>query len=165
MLVATGELYAYVNVASDSSLTLRKAPTTASASLGYLRRGAKVQMLAFDDEWACVSTEAGVQGFVARQYLYLPGNSAGDQPVANDEPKEESSKGFREVKTSIVFCRRAAIVRTDARLYQSYSTASAVLATLPASAKVTVAAYNQKWAYVSCESGKGFVLLKYLKAA
>ena len=164
MLVATGELYAYVNVSSDSTLTLRRAASASSESIGALRRGAQVRMLAFDDEWACVRTEAGATGFVARRYLYLPGSSSGDQPVAKDEPKEAFS-GFREVKTGVVFCKRAAVVKSETKLYQSYSTASAALAALPASAKVTVTAYNKKWAYVSCESGKGFVLLKYLRAA
>ena len=164
MLVATGELYAYVNVSSSSSLTLRRAASTSSSAIGALRRGAKVQLLAFDDDWACVRTDAGATGFAARRYLYLPGSSSGGQPVAEDEPKEVFS-GFREVKTSVVFCRRAAKLKAEAKLYHTYSTASATLAVLPASAKVTVTAYNAKWAYVSCESGSGFVLLKYLRAA
>ena len=48
MLVATGELYAYVNVSSSSSLTLRRAASTSSSAIGALRRGAKVQLLAFE---------------------------------------------------------------------------------------------------------------------
>ena len=174
MLVANGTIYAYVNVSADSSLTLRKAASTSSAPVAYLKRGAQVQMLAFDDHWAYVRTTAGKSGFAARKYLYLPGSDGGSQPIVQDTPKQEApaqkpeSSGsafekFKEIKTDIVFCKIPARTKSQVNMYESYSTSSAKLGTLPASARVTVLAYNKQWAYASFGSHKGFIPLKYLK--
>lgn len=162
MLVATDTLYAYVSVSAGSSLTLRRAASTASAAVGYLTRGTRVTMLAFDDDWACVRAPSGVTGFAARRYLYLPGSSSGGQPVVEDVPREPEK--FREKKTGITVCNRAALTRSATELYRSYSTDSAVLARLPASTKVRVTAFSKKWAYVAFGGRNGFVLLKDLKA-
>lgn len=167
MLVATGTLHAYVNVTAGSSLTLRKSPSTSAVAIGYVQRGVRVTVLAFDDDWACVRTEAGVTGFAARAFLYLPGDSGGGQPVAEDVPKQEEEKSgrFTEKKTGIVFCNRKGVTRVQTKLYKTYSTASAALLSVPQAKQVKVMAYNKNWAYVSYGGKKGFVLLKDLKAA
>lgn len=159
--MATGELYVYVNVSQGSSLTLRWAPSTSAAATGYLSNGTKLQMLAFDDEWACVRTRSGKTGFAARRYLYLPG-SADEQPVVEDEPKDEVKK-FKEVKTDVVFCNRRGRATDSVKLYQSNSTSSKALCTIPASAEFTVYAYNRRWAYVRYSGRKGFVLLEHIR--
>lgn len=174
MLVATGTLYAYVKVSEGSSLTLRKAASTSSAPLAYLKNGAQVLLLAFDDEWAYVRSASGTSGFAARRYLYLPGADE-EQGKAEDTPKQEetaapeedtsaSSKKLTEVKTEIVFCDIEARTTAAVKVYQSYSTSSAQIGSLKADAKVTVTAYNKNWAYITVGSRKGFVQLKYLKA-
>lgn len=174
MLVAAGTLYAYVKVSEGSSLTLRKAASTSSAPLAYLKNGAQVQLLAFDDEWSYVRSASGTSGFAARRYLYLPG-ADGDQPEVQDTPKQEepdapqsggssSSGKLKEVKTQIVFCDIDARTTAAVKVYQSYSTSSAQIGSLKANAKVTVTAYNKNWAYITVGSRKGFVQLKYLKA-
>lgn len=173
MLVVTGTLYAYVNVSANSTLTLRKAPSTTAAPVAYLRRGTQVRMIAFDDDWAYVRTGSGVSGFAARRYLYLPGSDSGSRPTEPPEataapkptatPKPSSSGKFREVKTNVKFCRIPARTRSQVKMYKSYSTGSSVLGSLPASAKVTVLAYNSSWGYVSFGGKKGFIQLKYLK--
>lgn len=178
MLVANGTIYAYVNVSANSSLTLRKAASTSAAPVSYLKRGAQVQLLAFNDDWAYVRTTGGVSGFAARRYLYLPGSDSGSQPAVQDTPKQEkpnSSSGsgtdssesafhkFKEIKTNIVICSIPARTKTQVKMYKSYSVSSAVLGTLPASARVTVMAYNKQWAYASFGSKKGFIPLNYLR--
>jgi len=175
MLVATGTLYAYVKVSSGSSLALRKAASTNSAPLAYLKNGAQVQLLAFDDDWAYVRSTSGLCGFAARRYLYLPGSSDDSLPTVEDTPKDEptdagndknlsSSQKFKEVKTNITFCNIAARTKAAVKVYNSYSTSSAVLGSLPASTLVTVTAYNSSWAYVKIGSKRGFIQLKYLRA-
>ena len=175
MLVATGTLYASVSVSSGSTLTLRKAPSTSAAPLGYLRSGQQVIVLAFNDDWACVRTLSGQSGFAARKYLLLPGEE-GSQPAAEDQPldkdEEESDdavqdagkKAFKGVQTDITICDIDARTKTAAKLYKSDSTSSAVLVQLSASAKVKVMAYNSGWAYVQYGSRKGYVQLKTLRA-
>lgn len=163
MMVATGTLYAYVSVSAGSSLTLRKSASTAAAPVAYLQRGTRVQMLAFDDDWACVRTASGRTGFASRRYLRLPGEAEA-QPVAQDVPKAQGAK-FREKKTDVTICNRAAVTKLATKLYAANSTSSAVLGSLPAAAKVTVTAYNKTWAYVCFGSQRGFVPLKNLKAA
>lgn len=176
MLVANGTIYAYVNVSANSTLTLRKTASTSAAPVAYLKRGAQVQILAFNDDWAYVRTAAGKSGFAARRYLYLPGSDSGSQPAVQDTPKNEKPSGssnagssesafekFKEIKTDIVFCKISARTKTQVKMYKSYSTSSARLGTLPASAKVTVLAYNKQWAYASFGSKKGFIPLKYLR--
>ena len=175
MLVATGTLYASVSVSSGSTLTLRKAPSTGAAPLGYLRSGQQVIVLAFNDDWACVRTLSDQSGFAARKYLLLPGEE-GSQPAAEDQPldkdEEESDdavqdagkKAFKGVQTDITICDIDARTKTAAKLYKSDSTSSAVLAQLSASAKVKVMAYNSGWAYVQYGRRKGYVQLKTLRA-
>ncbi len=163
-MVATGKLYVYVDVVAGSSLTLRRAPSTGAAAIGYLARGEELQMLAFDDDWACVRTKSGETGFASRSYLYFPGSSTGEQPVVEDEPKEEGKK-FKEVKTDVVLCDRQGRAREDVELYKTYSTDSKVLTSIPASAEFSVMAYNQRWAYVRYNGKNGFVLLEKIRPA
>lgn len=163
-MVATGTLYAYVSVSSDSSLTLRKSASSSAAPVAYLQRGTRVQMLAFNDDWACVRTASGRVGFASRRYLNLPGEAGSAQPVAQDVPKQQGAK-FREKKTNVTICKRAAVTKLATKVYAGSSTSSAVLDTLPAAAKVTVTAYNKTWAYVYFGNQRGFVPLKNLKAA
>lgn len=178
MLVVTGTLYAYVNVSAGSTLTLRKAPSTSAAPVAYLSRGAQVRMIAFNDDWAYVRASSGASGFAARRYLFLPGSDSGSiptaqatkkpeatpKPQATKKPAASSAGGFREVRTDVKLCNIAAKTRTKANMYQSYSTGSRVLGTLPAATRVTVLAYNNSWGYVSFGGRKGFIQLKYLKA-
>jgi len=177
MLVVNDTMYAYVNVSETSSLTVRKSASTSAAPLTYLYRGTQVRLVAFNDDWAYIRTASGTSGFASRKYLYLPGNDAGSQPVAQDKPKqeeedlkdvqdsaEEELRKFREVDTGITFCSINARTTAQVKMYESYSTSSDVIGTLPASAKLKVSAYNSKWAYVRFGSRKGFVQKKYLKA-
>lgn len=182
--MANGTIYAYVNVSANSSLTLRKAASTSAAPVAYLKRGAQVRVLAFNDAWAYVRTSAGKSGFAARRYLYIPGSDSGSHPTVQDTPRKEntgtasSNKGnagsgtgsseaafekFKEIRTNIVICKIPARTKAQVKMYRSYSTSSAKLGTLPASARVTVLAYNKQWAYASFGSHKGFIPLKYLK--
>lgn len=177
MLMANGTIYAYVNVSANSTLTLRKAANTSSEPVAYLKCGTQVQLLAFNDAWAYVRASSGKSGFAARRYLYLPGSDGGSQPEVQDTPKnekpnqgsndtgssEDAFENFKEIKTNIVFCKIPARTKTQVKMYKSYSTSSAVQGTLPASAKVTVLAYNKQWAYAGFGSYKGFIPLKYLK--
>lgn len=169
MLVANDTIYVRVNVSSGSSLTLRSAPSSSAAALGYLQNGEQLTLLAFDDDWACVCTSSGLEGFAARKYLLLPGETA-QQPTVDDEAAEnepEASEGkgsFREIETDITICNITAYTRTTAKLYKSASASSTVLKNLDASVRVQVMAYNSEWAYVNCGGKNGYVLLKYLKA-
>lgn len=162
MLVVTEDIYLYIDVRSGSTLTLRSRPTTVSTALAYLDRGAKVKLLAFDDDWACILTENELQGFAAIQYLsesYIQPESA-VQPETGSQP--EWMRSFKRIDTNVVFCNLSGKTVAAAKLYRSASTSSAVLGTIPAGMQFSVLAYNNEWAYVSRKGISGYVKLKYI---
>lgn len=169
MFVPVGTLYNYVRVSSGSALTLRSKPSTAAAAVGTLARGARVRVLAFDEDWALVEATGGARGFVALRYLSAAAVPE-DQPAAEDElrtpaPTEapEEDEDVRIVDLDVVLCDISARTTASAVLYKKNSTSSSRVCTIPADAKLTVTAYDKSWAYVKYGSKRGFVQLRYLK--
>ena len=169
MFVPVGTLYNYVRVSSGSALTLRSKPSTAAAAVGTLARGARVRVLAFDEDWALVEATGGARGFVALRYLSAAAVPE-DQPAAEDElrtpaPTEapEEDEDVRIVDLDVVFCDISARTTASAVLYKKNSTSSSRVCTIPADAKLTVTAYDKSWAYVKYGGRRGFVQLRYLK--
>ena len=169
MFVPVGTLYNYVRVSSGSALTLRSKPSTSAAAVGTLARGARVRVLAFDEDWALVEATGGARGFAALRYLSAAAVPE-DQPAAEDElrtpapteaPEEEDS--VKIVDLDVVFCDISARTTASAVLYKKNSTSSSRVCTIPAGAKLTVTAYDKSWAYVKYGSRRGFVQLRYLK--
>ncbi len=171
MFVPVGTKLAYVNVRSGSTLTLRRGPSASAASVGALRRGTGVRILAFDDDWALVEAEGGARGFASQDYL-SSGPVAMDQPVAEDvrrtpAPSEvpEDAGEMTIIDTDITFCKLPARTKVSAEMYKKNSATSGRVCTIPADARVTVTAYNDAWAYVKYGNRTGFVKRKYLGAA
>ncbi len=176
MKQVSGKKYVYVNVSVGSTLTLRAAPDADAFARGSLARGTKLRLLAYDDEWARVLTESGAEGYAARRYLSInaPETAATARPdrdsdfwTADDNEATDSGSIYRDLERAdgeIVVCNRRAKLRRAATLYKKNSTSSAVVAALPSGARVTVSAYNERWAYISWNGKKGFVMLEYLKA-
>ena len=169
MFVPVGTLYNYVRVSSGSALTLRSKPSTSAAAVGTLARGARVRVLAFDEDWALVEATGGARGFVALRYLSAAAVPE-DQPAAEDElrtpaPTEapEEDEDVRIVDLDVVLCDISARTTASAVLYKKNSTSSSRVCTIPADAKLTVTAYDKSWAYVKYGSKRGFVQLRYLK--
>ena len=169
MFVPVGTLYNYVRVSSGSALTLRSKPSTSAAAVGTLARGARVRVLAFDEDWALVEATGGARGFAALRYLSAAAVPE-DQPAAEDElrtpapteaPEEEDS--VKIVDLDVVFCDISARTTASAVLYKKNSTSSSRVCTIPADAKLTVTAYDKSWAYVKYGGRRGFVQLRYLK--
>lgn len=167
MMISTGEIYLYINVQSGSTLALRSRPNTDAEAIAHFRRGARVRLLAFDDQWACVKDESGKTGFSAVKYL----SKSVVQPEATATPKpEESGKGdqpewmrdFKRIDSGVVFCNRTAKTVEPAKLYRSFSTSSAVLGTIPEGMQFSVLGYNDEWAYVSRKGISGYVKLQYI---
>lgn len=169
MFVPIGKLFNYVRVTIGSALTLRAGPSTTAAKLGTLERGARVQVLAFSDDWALVESENGARGFAATQYLSV-GVVPADQPAASDAPRTpapteapEAEDEVQIVDLDVVFCSISARTTAQVTMYRKNSTSSSRVCTIPANAKLTVTAYDKSWAYVQYGSKGGFVQLKYLK--
>ena len=169
MFGPVGTLYTYVRVSSGSALTLRSKPSTSSAAVGTLARGARVRVLAFGEAWALVEATGGARGFVALRYLSAAAVPE-DQPAAEDvlrtpapteAPEEEDS--VKIVDLDVVFCDISARTTASAVLYKKNSTSGSRVCTIPADAKLTVTAYDKSWAYVKYGSRRGFVQLRYLK--
>ncbi|MGN0185595.1 MAG: SpoIID/LytB domain-containing protein [Aristaeellaceae bacterium] len=169
MFVPVGTLYNYVRVSSGSALTLRSKPSTSAAAVGTLARGARVRVLAFDEDWALVEATGGARGFAALRYLSTAAVPE-DQPAAEDvlrtpAPTEapEEEEDVRIVDLDVVFCDISARTTASAVLYKKNSTSGSRVCTIPAGAKLTVTAYDKSWAYVKYGSRRGFVQLRYLK--
>ena len=174
MFVPVGTVYRYVRVSSGSALTLRSAPSTTAAAVGALSCDARVQLLAFNDEWAMVASESGARGFVAVRYLgTVASGGLGDQPVAEDtlrtpEPSEapatpDEEDEVRIVDLDVVFCNISARTTTSVTMYKKNSTSSSRICTIPAGTKLTVTAYDARWAYVKYGGKWGFVQHSYLQ--
>ena len=171
MFVPYGAQYKYVQVGSGSTLTLRSKPSTTATAVGTLARGARVRILAFNEDWAMVEAQSGARGFVALQYLSTSPVSA-DQPAASDAPRTpeptatsepEDGDAMKTVDLDVVFCNISARTTAKVTMYQKNSTSSKCVCTIPANAKLTVTAYDKTWAYVKYGSKRGFVQHKYLE--
>ena len=169
MFVPYGALYRYVQVGSGSTLTLRSKPSTSASAVGTLARGARVKVLAFNEDWAMVEAQSGARGFAALRYLSASPVSS-DQPAASDAPRTpeptaapEPEDAVKTVDLDVVFCSISARTTAKVAMYQKNSTSSKCVCTIPANAKLTVTAYDKTWAYVKYGSKRGFVQHKYLE--
>ena len=101
---------------------------------------------------------------------YLSEKSSGDQPSAEDSlrtsapteaPDEEDE--VKIVDLDVVLCNISARTTTSVAMYKKNSTSSGRICTIPSGTKLTVAAYDARWAYVKYAGKWGFVQHSYLQ--
>lgn len=113
---------------------------TKSASLGSLKKGATVTVLARDDQWALVKKGSN-QGYMPLEALN----------VKTDEFTSPTVKTLT-----------ATVIHSGAKVYKRALEDADVMTTLALAADVKVTAYNDKWARVNLDGSEGYVLRKYL---
>ena len=113
---------------------------TRSASLGSLKKGATVTVLARDDKWALVKK----------------GNNQGYMPLDALNVKTD------EFTSPTVKTLTATVIHSGAKVYKRALEDADTLATLSLAADVKVTAFNDKWARVNLNGSEGYVLRKYL---
>lgn len=113
---------------------------TKSASLGSLKKGATVTVLARDDKWALVKK----------------GNNQGYMPLDALNVKTD------EFTSPTVKTLTATVIHSGVKVYKRALEDADTLATLSLAADVKVTAFNDKWARVNLNGSEGYVLRKYL---
>lgn len=135
-LTATESLEATVSKAS----TVYAYAHTKSKSLGSLKKGATVTVLARDDKWALVQKGSN-QGYMPLDALN----------VKTDEFTSPTVKTLT-----------ATVIHSGAKVYKLALEDADVMTTLALAADVKVTAYTSKWARVNLDGSVGYVLRKYL---
>lgn len=129
-----------VNV--NQAVNMRKSPSTDSARIGTVAKGAKVWILSASGDWYKVRTDNGVEGYISKKYLKLSGSA---------------SQGTGETATVVN-------VNVAVNMRQSASTSSAVVAQLKKGTVVNIVSSTGSWYQVNTLDGKtGFVSKSYLK--
>ena len=119
-----------------------------AASLDTLSGGATVRLIAYTDEWARVTTEGGLDGFVPRSCLKLQADGV------------ESENGVATLTEE-----RYALLTEDAGLYVNADDSVAPRETLNKGAYVQILAYNSAWASARTLDGRsGYVKLSSLSS-
>ncbi|MED4963756.1 SH3 domain-containing protein [Heyndrickxia coagulans] len=136
----------YVNVDTNSSLTLRAKPSKSAAKLDSLKKGTAVLVYNVSDGWAEV--KAGTKtGYVRAEYLTStkPGSTATTTSTAKTTTKYVNvDKGSHLI------------------LHSKASTSSSILASLARGEKVTVYSISGEWAKVKAGSKTGYVHASFL---
>ena len=136
----------YVNVDSNSSLTLRAKPSKSAAKLDSLKKGTAVLVYNVSDGWAEV--KAGTKkGYVSAEYLTStkPGSTA-----TTTSTTKTTTKYVNVDKGSHLILRSKA------------SGTSSILDSLPRGEKVTVYSISGEWAKVKAGSKTGYVHASFL---
>lgn len=137
----------YAQLTSDAGLYVNADDSVSPRQT--LASGSYVQVLAYNSTWAYVRTPEDSQGYVKLDRL------------AAAQPPEEG--GIDGGTITVISGGRDAWVQAAALpVYRSYDEKSDVLLTLTEGEKVTVGAYNAKWACVRADGVTGFVLLSGL---
>ena len=113
---------------------------TKSASLGSLKKGAAVTVLARDDSWALVKKGSN-QGYMPLEAL-------------NIKADEFTSPTVKTLTATVIY--------SGAKVYKRALEDADTLTTLTIASDVKVTAYNEKWARVNLDGSEGYVLHKYL---
>ena len=134
---------------ADAALELYALALEGAAKRGRISKGEIVQVCAYTEDWAAVTTQSGLAGFVKKAKL-TPA-AATPAPTASPTPAPTSDvvtvNGEKYVYVSAA----------SAKMYRSNSESSRRLQTLPYGTRVRLSAYNAEWAYVRAGSTKGFI--------
>ncbi|GKU82237.1 SH3 domain-containing protein [Niallia sp. NCCP-28] len=133
---------AYVNIEQNSTLNMRKAPSTSAAIIATLKKEAEVTVLSVENGWSKISAN-GKTGYVSSAYL-----------TAKQQTATATATKFVSVDAT-----SSLNVRSQA------STTAKVVATVKNNTKVEVYSTANGWSKVGVNGKTGYVADKYLKNA
>ncbi|PKG23200.1 SH3 domain-containing protein [Niallia nealsonii] len=132
---------AYVNIEQNSTLNVRKTPSTSAAIVVTLKKGAEVTVLSVENGWTKISAN-GKTGYVSSAYLTA---------------KQQSATTTTTTKFVSVDAESSLNVRS-----QAFTTAK-VVTTVKNNTKVEVYSESNGWSKVKVNGKTGYVAAKYLK--
>ena len=142
------EYQAEIKLSSASStLKIRKSKSTSAKSLGKLKHGDIVDVLAEDGKWAKISAN-GVTGYV--QVKYLKEIETG--PEATPAPEQVNYQAKIELSSA----------SSTLNIRKTMSTKAKSLGKLKHGAVVTVVEIDGSWAKITANGVTGYVQIKYL---
>ena len=129
-------------VVTAASVTVYKSANTSSTVLGALKKGAALNVIAINGEWAYVE-RSGAYGYCKVSAL-TPASQAAT-PTPTPAPPVDTRKAIPAVVSA-----------ASVTVYKSANTSSTVLGTLKKGAALNVIAINGSWAYVERSGAYGY---------
>ena len=137
---------------ADAAAELYALALEGAAKRGKISKGEIVQVCAYTEDWAAVTTQGGLAGFVKKAKL-TPVAAATPMPTASPTPTPAPASDVVTVNGE----KYVYVSAASAKMYRSNSESSRRLRTLPYGTRVRLSAYNAEWAYVRVGSTKGFI--------
>ncbi len=145
-------VYAVVKLSKSSSrLRIRKTTSTSSRTLGYLKKGNVVKVLAIKGSWVRIQTPSGVKGYVAKKYLKR----------AYVQTSAYEAFASANIPTSAI----KVVMTADSFVYEAASTTAAAVAGISKGETCYVLAYSKTWTYVSYGGYEGYVPIGHVRKA
>ena len=136
---------------ADAAAELYALALEGAAKRGKISKGEIVQVCAYTEDWAAVTTQSGLAGFVKKAKLTPV--AATPAPTASPTPTPAPASDVVTVNGE----KYVYVSAASAKMYRSNSESSRRLRTLPYGTRVRLSAYNAEWAYVRVGSTKGFI--------
>lgn len=145
-------VYAIVKLSRSSSrLRIRKKGSTSARTIGYLKKGDVVKVLAVKGKWVRIQTPSGKKGYVYKKYL--------KKAYVTTSAYEAFNSGRIPINAIKV------VTKKDTFVYEAARTSSAAVLGISKGEICYVLAYSSSWAYVSYGSYEGYVPVKSLGKA
>ena len=148
-----GNYYAWVLIAGDRTVNMRKLPSTNAAVLKKYHTGTKVYVLEHSSTWDKVEVD-GLTGWIQTQYL----NKNEPAPTATPDPDSGKQSGSTGYTAYVVTENKKPV---NAR--KGNSTNYSVRFKVPYGAPVLVLKHEKSWDYIQYNGQKGYVQNKYLE--
>ncbi len=133
------------NYTTTAKVNLRNGPSTSSAVVTEVPKGATVTVTSTSNGWSAVTYD-GKSGYIASQYLAAAGTTPNTTVTGNTGAAGSTS----------------ATTTANVNLRDAASTSGKVLTTVPKGASVTVTGTSNGWASVTYNGTSGYMSTKYL---
>ena len=139
---------------TNAAATVYQTPST-SAKSSNVKKGTRVYVLAWTDEWAEVEKN-GVVGYMKMSQL-TPTND--DWKTDVDDTKDDTTPS----PSPTIVPEKGVVTSKTLTVYKRSNSSSAKLGTLKKGQKVNVIAWDSKWAYIELNGKYGFCKISGLK--
>lgn len=144
-------------VVTADSVTVYRSADTSSTKLGKLKKGADVNVVAYNGTWAYIE-KSGYFGFCATSALEKLDAEETPTPAPTSSGIDKFRKKYPDIQFTASVIKDDAIAYTDPDDLSKYTE-------LSLGTGVDVYAYNDDWAFIGIDDARGFVEVKYLSTA
>jgi len=156
----------YVSIDANSSLNVRKSPSSQSNVLTKLSNNTKVEVYAESNGWSKIKVN-GIDGYVASQYIKESKSSAVQKEakdtsstVKKETTNTSASNSSKETKTVTKYVNVSS--GSSLNLRTKPSTTSSVIVKLAKDVSVTVISESNGWSKIKVYGKEGYVSTTYL---